>query len=253
LEKWDQKLTPSEQNPFPLAPVDAVEQGCITQALYAQENLNWEIAVSQVIGQAAKNFFDQKLHNWLWEFHGWGLGREQLAAKTVTEIGFSVLVRDNSKVACSNARAFAEKWNLVWGVEQAEIEKSWRKTWEDGGPDRACTLAIVSSQVLQTSTEEKMQKLMKIYAEFVRTSLPVGFPKRRAYFVHATRANNSSPVEWGGKVFSGARWGDTTPYDLDELLCPVSQKRNEVDLRLTEIAGFSYFHQRYSVLELTTI
>ncbi len=249
-KKWDEKLTPVPSNPFPLAPRDLVRLGLVTLASYREQNAVWRRSVCRIIRREARSVRTQALRpsdiiGQNWEFWGWGLGREKSAAKAVGKEYFSVVVRDNSKVACQNAVRYSDRNRLDWNVIQEEVIRA----WSSGAVDIMSALAIVGSSLAQICDEIIKARLMAILGSFALEPVPENYPQRRVYLVHPTKADNSAEVEWEGHKFSKPEWGDTTPYDLPELLEP-AQEGAGGKLSLEVLGRFWYFHQQYSILRL---
>lgn len=252
--KWNNKLTPSVENPFPLAPKDLVRLGLVTPKNYAEQNRVWRKEVLKVFSgelREIEEYFTSlspEVHvpllprfcSHVWEFLSWGLGRERLAAAAVSKnkYRFGVVIRDNCSSACRRARSWSRVQKLDWQVEHGEILLAWAK----GHIKVNDTFALVVSQLVQICTPENARWFMELFAAFLIIPMPDGCPARRVYMIHATLADNTHE---GVSV----EWGDTTPYDIGELK-ELAENRAGRSIEFKTLHIFKYYHQTYRVLRL---
>lgn len=255
IQHWDFKLKPSPANPFPLAPRDLVRRRLINKHEYDKQVAFWRSFVWQVMRKEISSVTTRMVRSKLgpdfligmtWEFGGWGTGRERLAAKFLSQIGFQVVIRDISSVACGYAEDYTCRHGLDWNIERGDVIRA----WEHGYVDENRTFAVMASQLVQIFDREQMQRIMHAYGAFVSLPLPRSSPYRRVYLIHPLKSDNSSESVWKEHQLI-PEWGDTTPYELGELYQHAQRGAGTAaSLRLEVLQKFRHFHQTYSILRL---
>lgn len=248
---WDQKLTPSEDNPYPLAPVDLVKQGLVTPDDYREQNelfgrfCSSNMRRELVTMKSSVNFSHVRPYV---EVFGVGLARDLRWIDDAIHHGFNVRVREISDVACDNfSILFAKEiTNRQVILVNGEIEEG----WDDLQLNSDATIALYASQFVQVQSTLKMRAILRRFGDLlVRQNQDIR-PRRNIYLVHPFRKDNTNVVEWKGKRFSGATWGDTTPYDANELLEVVQSETGSQSPVLTVLDKQNYFHQEYSFVSI---
>ncbi|MFZ2149630.1 MAG: hypothetical protein WAV15_00505 [Minisyncoccia bacterium] len=234
---WDFALSPSDENPYPLAPKDLLEKGLVNPAYYAWENERWERRWGQKLWQEVRKIKPGHI-----EYFGWGLGRDgkKLVPKAVAK-GHSVAITDCSTVACKNATEFVEEEGLAGKVtvRQADILNAWasRKI----NPKK--TNVIIASQIFQNETGDRKWLMMRWLGNFLATP---PFSRRVAFIIHARGEDNPE-----GTV----EWRHTIPWTDEELFAGLEFEMNEAVpglLPSIKVVGqHNYFHQKYTLFRIT--
>jgi hypothetical protein len=226
--RWDDKLSQSAKNPFPLAPRDLVRKGLVTPENYARENeklgrfrnsvMRGELeriratpAIVQMVAPEIKVF-------------GVGLGRDMLWVGDALHLGFSVSVCDVSNVACQK---LPKQEGLR--VYNKEIEDG----WADLEMDSPKALVYCALQFIQILDRDKMYRVMRRLGYLLRVRQVAG-QNRILYVAHPFHKDNKK-----------VEWGDTTPYSKEEFMIALG-----VSVEMELLGVHKYFHQSYSFFKI---
>lgn len=251
---WDNKLSASTHNPWPLAPHDLVRIGKVHHDNYLHENGKFTgFCTSHMLSELDSIYQSTKskpVRPRRIEVLGPGLGNRDLRwLGTAIEDSFNFNVRDISTIAMKNIHLLFQQFidegriKIIIG----EIEQTMRKIKVD--PHE--TIAYFGSQFFQVLNRKKMRntlaKLGSILSQWPKDVVP----KPRVYIVHPLPEDNEGPKVWNGIDLPGVEWGDTIPYSLDELLeafeCELCGRKGIADVR----GKASYYHQRYSFIRFS--
>ncbi len=239
---WNNSLTQSETNPYPLAPVDKVKAGKITKRSYEKRNELLKkrsalVMIPELVEIAGEKGFSEGPQGM--EILGAGLHRDlEFLRDPVIGLYSPVGITDNSSVACAGAEAFANTCNTLIGVCQSEIEEA----WQQGFIDEEVILVYYAGMFVQNQDREKKNRIMERFGRFIKIPAPPdGRLRRRVYLLHARGEDN--PPE---KV----EWKNTVPYFDHELRAPLEGGFGG-PIAMEIIAQHWYWHQRYSFLRLS--
>lgn len=227
---WNRKLTPTLENPFPLAPKDLVRSGKVCQMTYELENERFSNFCSSIMEREILDLANQPTFKDMIppriDILGGGIGRGlEWILEAVTK-GFYVKVYDISRVACENIEAKFSHYRLE--VVQEEITTGWNNDE---------VVVYFASQFVQVQKTLRMLRLMRHFGGLLNQSF-YGF-RPRLYLVHPFEKNNQDVL-----------WGDTTPYSEEELLGALVGKKGKSLMKIELLGVHSYFHQKYSLLKI---
>ncbi len=222
--EWDLKLTQSDENPFPLAPFDAIAQGKVTARSYTREN--------NKLGENAGRGLIPELHQMAGShigILGWGLGRcaRKWVPVAVKTYCCSVTIVDNSHVACDNATQFIAKE----GLNDVIVAKTpILAGWEDRTIPEDSLDAYYVSQVIEHQGDDMYAFVFHLGAFLRRHG-------RRVIMIVPRREDN--PPEF-------VPFATAVPPEDSELLVPLQDGlRGKVDVRV--LRKFKYFHRTYTI------
>jgi hypothetical protein len=242
---WDDKLSPGQKNPYPLAPKDLVKGGRITQENYQEQN------------KAFGDFSAQRMRTELGmlpqssdggnrlriEVLGAGLARDLGWIPYAVELGFRVNIRDISNVATDYAIAtfkqliHERKIDVINGEVEEMFADDMRLT-SDG------LIAYFASQFFQVQPKRKMRTMLQRIGQVLGANT-----QRRLFMIHPFDSDNNTATTWGSETFPAVEWGDTRPYEGHELRRAL-QKQYSGIIDVETVATHHYFHQRYSFLKI---
>ncbi len=235
---WDDALTPSETNPFPLAPVDEVKAGRVTPARYRRQNnrLRWrstQVMVPSLLRLMLTPSYKDGRRTIVWA--GWGLGRDaEDSIEVGVMLGFRFLIIDKSKVACKNAESFVKKHGFQGMVQVRKI--SLQQAWKKNVIDEAQVLAYYAGQFIQNQDYWMMDYMMRHFGRFLRKCHDCA-----VLLLHPRGEDNPE-----GKV----EWKNTTPYHQGYLWIPLRNGSRSL-ATMTVLGKHWYYHQRYTFFLIT--
>ena len=132
LRKWNNKLTQSSTNPFPLAPSDLLALGLVTSTNYTEQNTllsnSRYILMLREIRRWIKGFKESNLEGLTFEIHGTGLARGFTFIEELKRLKMEVVIRDVSSVACKNIRVFLRSMGIK-GCEVLRGDFLSKRSW----------------------------------------------------------------------------------------------------------------------------
>ncbi len=232
---WDNHLTPSDENPYPLAPPDAnvtpesyiAEEGSLINA--GKVVMIPEIA--RICGEPGFNKGPKGI-----DVLGAGLLRDLHWVSYAANMPFSpITIVDSSMVAYYNIRNFVEKYQLHF-VDYKH--KDVMEAIKCGDILTKETLVVYLSMLAQNMKEGEKSELMQFLGSFLRRPTGKGRRRRRVYLLHPRGEDN--PPE-------SVKWRNTIPYFDAELRDPI-EKGFGGPVQMDIIAQHMYFHQKYSFI-----
>lgn len=254
---WDNKLSPSANNPWPLAPRDLVRMSKVHYDNYRIENGRFSAFVTSVVIRELETILKISAREKIlalqlfWaEILGIGLGHRDLRwINTAIEQGFRLKARDISSVSKRNMvllfQEFIDERRLKPII--GEIEK----TMETNKISPRRTAVYFASQFFQVLPRRKMRRILGRLG-VILSQWPSGTNIRpRIYMVHPLPEDNTGPKTWNGIHIPGVEWGDTTPYTMDELRTAVESKLGGRKVLIRVLKKHRYYHQRYAFLKIS--
>jgi hypothetical protein len=240
---WDETLTRSEKNPYPLAPPDKVMEGVVNEESYAAQNDSLGEASSQVmipefIQMTQEPGFEDGPRGI--EFLGGGLLRDlkKVLVDRIITLFSPVCITDNSAVAHANIEAFLEEKKLPF-VSPCFMEVE--DAWKNGMIMDENTLVYYGGQFIQNQGPQAKNRMMKHFGRFLKIPTPDGSLCRRVYLLHP-RGEDNPPDQ--------VKWRNTKPYFDHELRVPI-EKGFGGPVRMEILAQHKYFHQTYSFIRFS--
>ncbi len=236
---WDNTLTPSRENEFPLAPHDEVMAGRVDAVRYKRQNRrlalkSWKVMVPELLGLSESAGFSEGPSRV--QICGWGLGRDLEWIPKIVNAGFQVSVCDVSSVACTTCQIFLDRR----GVGNVQVITSdLEQAWNNGSIHDEQVLVYYAGQFVQNQSEEEKDTAMEHFGSFLRIPTQNGLG-RRVYLLHA-RGEDNPPDK--------VRWRNTIPYSDLELRAPL-EKGFGGPVLMEVIARHRYYHQCYSFLRI---
>lgn len=250
---WDFALSPSEKNPFPLAPPDLVRLGKVDQKSYdAQNNLIGDSAFGvmvpelRVISQEP-GFLDGPRRI---ECLGGGHGRDlrRWLKDPVMGLFLPVGITDSSKVSKDILEEMKDQEGLPIEVCLANVEEAWGDL---RFIDDESTLVYYGHQFIQNQKKRAKDRIMKRLGRFLAMQTPDGQFHRRVYLFHA-RGEDNAPER--------VEWRNTIPWENLQLLIPLQigfraglKKGLMASVVMEAIATHWYWHQCYTWFRLRAV
>jgi hypothetical protein len=249
---WNEKLSPSDTNPYPLAPKDLVSRGLVNQENYTEQNALFGRFCSSHMMREIGIFTCSGSMGTLCpviELFGAGRARDCWWVADAACGGFKMRVRDISAVALSHM-------NFVLGpyitarcidVVEGEIEEG----FIEKPIDSQRTIAYFASQFIQVQKRRKMQRLLSMLGSFLEQWPYDTGVKPRIYLVHPFNSDNCNTVVWNGHELPHATWGDTIPYERHEITRACERGTRGKKVLLDVLGQHKYYHQCYSFARVT--
>lgn len=251
---WDEKLKPDDDNPYPLAPKDLVRRGLVTRENYADENGKFGRFCSSIMREELNLLghsigFSEIVLPQI-EVLGAGLARDLNWISDAVKTGFGVKVYDISNVACEYVENRFEG-SIQQGLVRV-VNGEAEEMWEEWQVDSERIIACFASQFIQVQKKRKMQKILRFLGSFLEKKVGKVKLSRQIYFMHPYRKDNTGPKVWDNEELPEVVWGDTTPYDEEEIKCEL-EKGSSRKVKIDVLGKHHYYHQEYSFLKIMTI
>ncbi len=162
---WDNRLTESEKNPFPLAPKNLVDRSLVTSKSYRKENDAWGKFVSDIMTK--EHFLTSVciLGAGLARDLGWVLIKIKQWANAQPKCRSTITIADSSKVALDNAKSFLKKHSFHRKIKVVHTEIL--DGWENGNIDDEEIGAYFLSQFIEHQ-EDNMAEFMHHFGRFLK-------------------------------------------------------------------------------------
>ncbi len=237
---WDHSLTPSKENPFPLAPPDKVKEGLVSVLSYQKQNLllaekSLQVMVPELIEITKSRGFEKGPRGI--EVLGAGLMRDLGWLTSTPATQFSVSIRDCSSVACEHAETFVKKHRISAKVHKMEVEEGWKS----GQIDDRGTILYYAGQFIQNQYYEAVCRILEHLGRFLATETEDGVLRRKVYFLHPRGEDNPT---------DRVQWKNTTPYWDIELRASL-EKGFGGKVLMETIGKHDHFHQRYTFFRIS--
>jgi hypothetical protein len=256
---WDNKLSPSANNPWPLAPRDLVRMSKVHYDNYKKENGGLGAFISILVLRELKSILKMLAHDksvapppFSIEILGIGLGHRDLRwINTAIEQDFRLRARDISSVSKRNMvllfQQFIDERRLKPII--GEIEE----TMETDKINPRRTAVYFASQFFQVLPRRKMRSTLgKLGLILNQWPSDINI-QPRIYVVHPLPEDNTGAKIWNGIHLGGVEWGDTTPYSMDELRTALESKLRGRKVSIKVLKKQNYYHQRYAFLKISLV
>lgn len=236
---WDDVLTPSDENPFPLASKSAAKAGVVNSVSYKRQNRrmmfrSMKVMVPQILRMKEEPGFGEDPKKIV--ILGAGLLRDLKWLINASILGFPVIICDASTVACDKAHEFAEEHGLgEIEIIKADIESAWNQ----GDINEEEVLAYYGGQFIQNLDEEARDRVLEHLGRFLGIPTSGGRLRRRVYLLHARGEDNPPEVEWRNSI----------PYKDAELRAPL-EKGFGGPVTMEKIGRHRHWDQVYTFFEI---
>ncbi len=245
-EYWNRKLS----SQWALAPRDLTWKGLVNDKNYRTENTRLgKLGNTQVLQELSllrKEHGTDLHYKWVVIF-GPGLCRDLNFVARANQLGLHVIAYDISQYSCDIARMKFEQLPHVARVENTTILADVSNVCDltHGHLVPSVTKLIYAGEFWQILPRDTMTTIMRKLGRKFR-KYPENF---RMAVVHPFGKDNNRPVEWNGNKFTGVTWGDTTPFELQDLIRPLEEGlgRKVAAVRMHKA---KYYHQTYSAFTL---
>ncbi|MDD5068589.1 MAG: hypothetical protein PHS53_04290 [Candidatus Pacebacteria bacterium] len=216
-QNWDKWL----EEEFALAPQAIVDQGLLTKEVHQAES--WKIGdfcVRNMLPLLEKfhrtrSFRDCRYMQWT----AVGKFREVELALKAIKMGFEIIFRDVSSVACENARRAMREHGVPAHTNAFDVrEGEFQDRWSPDGLECLNSGLFYAGQWVQLLSIEEAEKVMGLLGAFLCT--PKGFvPQcdRRVCLVHPLPEDNV-----------GTTWKHSTPYSADDMVAWASKGNGKI-------------------------
>ncbi len=251
---WDDKLSSTKDNPFPLAPKDLVRMGLVTEENYQEQNQQFgrfcnSIMESELLGLSSIPRFSSVPCP---EIRILGIGlaeRDLLWVRAAVYSRFYIKAYDVSRVACDNLLSLTESLPYTHKIDviHGEIEDLWQEIRIT--PDMEIPLCY-GSQFIQVLKKTKMKRVVRRLGDHVAGGVNTCLG-RSVCIVHPLSEDNKRSRQWNKHCIPSVEWGDTTPYSREELLNALGIKARRAGVDIDLLGVHQYFHQTYSFLKIS--
>jgi len=245
---WDNSLTPSKENKYPLAPLDKVKSGEVNPRRYQRRNRSFKADIKKCMKPELVRIranMDITAEAIGFEFLSAGLGRDvEALVPTLVDLGFPVGVNDVSLVSCNHcykilewcAKSKAQVNDVL--VRQTEIEAGWRS----GEIKDKTTLVYYLGQMLQNLDPDTKDRVAEHLGQFLRIPVGLGKSAGRVVYILHLRGEDNPPDK--------VELRNSTPYFDKELRAPI-EKGFGGPVVFELVRKINYWHQVYTLLRVT--
>ena len=234
---WDYALTPSEDNPFPLAPKDLVDQKKMTQEIYEGENEKLKnFALEKMLEELKTLSRDPSFSETspkVIEVMGVGLMRDLWWIQYFGD-RLKIIIRDKFNVPLEKAEEFITDYKLKnIETQQSSIEDA----WASGEINDDETIAYYGGQFMQNQDKATKDRMLKHLGTFL--GLPSS-PPRRIYLLHARGEDNPKRT---------VLERNSIPYTDKELQKPLEEGLGR-KVKMEVMGTHKYHHHNYTLFRI---
>jgi hypothetical protein len=165
-EYWDERLTGSKHNPFPLAPKNLIDKSEVTKKIYEINNRAWGKFVTKIMIEEHFTGSICVLGAGLTRDLGWIPIKLKKWVSAEPKRN-TVIIADSSKVGCDNAKKFLQKHHLHRKIKVKHTEIL--DGWEHGDIVDEEVDAYFLSQFIEHQ-EDKMPEFMYHLGKFLKVT-----------------------------------------------------------------------------------
>jgi hypothetical protein len=241
---WNNAVTVSEENPYPLAPADMVRKREVDQDSYERWTYLFTrdckgIMLPEIPIIAGEPGFPKGPRGLV--VGGAGLLRdlEEWLEEAQASQFSTITIVDCSSKPCDKALEFIEKHSLV---SAKVLYKELEDAWDDGSIDDRNTLMYYCGQFVQNQDRAAKDRMLEHFGRFLRMETIPGVLGRRVYLLHPLGEENPYDL---------VEWNNTVPYTLQELHDPL--KKGFDGPVLMKVIGKHHFfgHQWYTFFRIS--
>lgn len=213
---WNKALTKSDDNPYPLAPADLVEQGMVTPESYEEATNHFSLVWNKHMCNEINALVQEpgfKNYPKIVEVFGAGFLRDLKEwLLLLSQVGMNFAITDLSDIACNNCYSFIDTYALSSRseVRETDVEEAWKSGWIVDEE----TLFIYAGQFVQNQKTQAKNRILKCIGHWLALRSCEGALFRRFYLLHPLGEENPPEL---------VRWKNTKPYTLNELQKPIEQ------------------------------